>query len=124
MAKVFILAVVFVCTDFPIGKRGTWTSTGWVIQGTALIVWGVTERNRLSRYVGVILVLFSSVALFQVWSNDHFPILSTVIYALAQFISAFYLLHYRKLKIFLAHVCLAGFSLRLACMQVQLRALS
>jgi len=85
----FILAVVFTALIFPLAKGAHWTSTGWVIQGTALIVWGVTERYRLSRYIGVALVLLSSVALiFQVWSNDDFPILSTVIFALAQFISA------------------------------------
>lgn len=102
----FILAVVFVALIFPLAKGAHWTSTGWVIQGTALIVWGVTERYRLSRYVGVALVLLSSVALlFQVWSNDHFPILSTAIFALAQFISAFYLLHYQEVeKYFSAHM--------------------
>ena len=66
-------------------------------QGTALIVWGVTERYRLSRYIGVILVLLSSLALFyQVWANEEFPTLSTSIYAIAQFISAFYLLQYNS----------------------------
>ncbi|SUV41053.1 Predicted membrane protein [Acinetobacter haemolyticus] len=66
----FILAVVFLALIFPLAKGAHWTSTGWVIQGTALIVWGVTERYRLSRYIGVALVLLSSVALiFQVWSN-------------------------------------------------------
>ena len=60
----FILAVVFTALIFPLAKGAHWTSTGWVIQGTALIVWGVTERYRLSRYVGVVLVLLSSVALY------------------------------------------------------------
>ncbi|MBC9229771.1 DUF2339 domain-containing protein [bacterium SPL81] len=95
----FILAMVFTALIFPLAKGAHWTSVGWVIQGTALIVWGVTERYRLSRYIGVALVLLSSIALlFQVWSNDHFPILSTVIFALAQFISAFYLLHYQEVE--------------------------
>ncbi|MDM1020766.1 DUF2339 domain-containing protein [Acinetobacter sp. VNK23] len=110
----FILAVVFVALIFPLAKGAHWTSTGWVIQGTALIVWGVTERNRLSRYIGVILVLFSSVALiFQVWSNDHFPILSTIIYALAQFISAFYLLHYQEVEKYFSARMLSGIFLAL-----------
>ena len=95
--SVCILAVVLTALIFPLAKGAHWTSTGWVIQGTALIVWGVTERYRLSRYIGVALVLLSSVALlFQVWSNDHFPILSTVIYAIAQFISAFYLFFWAR----------------------------
>ncbi|EOR05243.1 hypothetical protein F896_03246 [Acinetobacter genomosp. 15BJ] len=105
----FILAVVFVALIFPLAKGAHWTSTGWVIQGTALIVWGVTERYRLSRYVGVALVLLSSVALlFQVWSNDHFPILSTAIFALAQFISAFYLLHYQEVEKYFSARMLSG----------------
>ncbi|WHP05187.1 DUF2339 domain-containing protein [Acinetobacter corruptisaponis] len=110
----FILAVVFVALIFPLAKGAHWTSTGWVIQGAALIVWGVTERYRLSRYVGVALVLLSSVALiFQVWSNDHFPILSTVIYALAQFISAFYLLHYQEVEKYFSARMLSGIFLAL-----------
>ena len=110
----FILAVVFVALIFPLAKGAHWISTGWVIQGTALIVWGVTERYRLSRYIGVILVLFSSVALiFQIWSNDHFPILSTVIYALAQFISAFYLLHYQEVEKYFSARMLSGIFLAL-----------
>ncbi|MCY6413377.1 DUF2339 domain-containing protein [Acinetobacter sp. VNH17] len=110
----FILAVVFVALIFPLAKGAHWTSTGWVIQGTALIVWGVTERYRLSRYIGVALVLLSSVALiFQVWSNDHFPILSTVIYALAQFISAFYLLHYQEVEKYFSARMLSGIFLAL-----------
>ncbi len=105
----FILAVVFVALIFPLAKGAHWTSTGWVIQGTALIVWGVTERYRLSRYVGVALVLLSSVALlFQVWSNDRFPILSTAIFALAQFISAFYLLHYQEVEKYFSARMLSG----------------
>ncbi|MCH7337503.1 DUF2339 domain-containing protein [Acinetobacter sp. NIPH 2699] len=105
----FILAVVFVALIFPLAKGAHWTSTGWVIQGTALIVWGVTERYRLSRYIGVALVLFSSIALmFQVWSNDHFPVLSTVIYAFAQFISAFYLLHYQQVEKYFSSRMLGG----------------
>lgn len=105
----FILAVVFVALIFPLAKGAHWTSTGWVIQGTALIVWGVTERYRLSRYVGVVLMLLSSVALmFHVWSNDHFPVLSTMIYAIAQFISAFYLLHYQQVEKYFSARMLSG----------------
>lgn len=45
----------------------------------------------------MILVLLSSLALFyQVWANEEFPTLSTSIYAIAQFISAFYLLQYNS----------------------------
>ncbi|MCH7311972.1 DUF2339 domain-containing protein [Acinetobacter sp. ANC 4805] len=110
----FILAVVFTALIFPLAKGAHWTSTGWVIQGTALIVWGVTERYRLSRYIGVALVLLSSVALlFQVWSNDNFPILSTVIYAVAQFISAFYLLHYQNVEKYFSARMLSGIFLAL-----------
>ncbi|EEH67340.1 MULTISPECIES: DUF2339 domain-containing protein [Acinetobacter] len=105
----FILAVVFLALIFPLAKGAHWTSTGWVIQGTALIVWGVTERYRLSRYIGVALVLLSSVALiFQVWSTEQFPILSTMIYALAQFISAFYLLHYQDVEKYFSARMLSG----------------
>ncbi|MEX5367145.1 DUF2339 domain-containing protein [Acinetobacter haemolyticus] len=105
----FILAVVFLALIFPLAKGAHWTSTGWVIQGTALIVWGVTERYRLSRYIGVALVLLSSVALiFQVWSTEQFPILSTMIYALAQFISAFYLLHYQDVEKYFSARVLSG----------------
>ncbi|MCU7698094.1 DUF2339 domain-containing protein [Acinetobacter sp. AYS6] len=93
----FILAVAFFALIFPLAKGAHWTAIGWVAQGTALIVWGVTERYRLSRYIGVILVLLSSVALFyQFWANAEFPTLSTSIYAMAQFISAFYLLQYNS----------------------------
>lgn len=105
----FILAVVFLALIFPLAKGAHWTSMGWVIQGTALIVWGVTERYRLSRYIGVALVLLSSVALiFQVWSTEQFPILSTMIYALAQFISAFYLLHYQDVEKYFSARMLSG----------------
>ncbi|KQQ70086.1 DUF2339 domain-containing protein [Acinetobacter sp. Leaf130] len=91
----FILAVAFFALIFPLAKGAHWTAIGWVAQGTALIVWGVTERYRLSRYIGVVLVLLSSVALFyQFWANAEFPTLSTSIYAIAQFISAYYLLQY------------------------------
>ncbi|GAA5586956.1 hypothetical protein Acal01_02118 [Acinetobacter calcoaceticus] len=91
----FILAVAFFALIFPLAKGAHWTAIGWVAQGTALIVWGVTERYRLSRYIGVVLVLLSSIALFyQFWANAEFPTLSTSIYAIAQFISAFYLLQY------------------------------
>ncbi|MDR6797127.1 DUF2339 domain-containing protein [Acinetobacter calcoaceticus] len=91
----FILAVAFFALIFPLAKGAHWTAIGWVAQGTALIVWGVTERYRLSRYIGVVLVLLSSIALFyQFWANEQFPTLSTSIYAIAQFISAFYLLQY------------------------------
>jgi len=93
----FILAVAFFALIFPLAKGAHWTAIGWVAQGTALIVWGVTERYRLSRYIGVVLVLLSSLALFyQVWANEEFPTLSTSIYAIAQFISAFYLLQYNS----------------------------
>jgi hypothetical protein len=87
-------------------------NVGWVIQGTALIVWGVTERYRLVVYwCCVALVLLSSIALlFQVWSNDHFPILSTVIFALAQFISAFYLLHFQEVEKYFSARMLSAFS--------------
>lgn len=91
----FILAVAFTALIFPLAQGAHWSAVGWVIQGAALIVWGVTERERISRYVGVVLVLLSSIALLQqILSNAHFPILSTSIYALAQFVSAFYLLQY------------------------------
>ncbi|WP_202742689.1 DUF2339 domain-containing protein [Acinetobacter calcoaceticus] len=93
----FILAVAFFALIFPLAKGAHWTAIGWVAQGTALIVWGVTERYRLSRYIGVILVLLSSIALFyQFWANEQLPTLSTSIYAIAQFISAFYLLQYNS----------------------------
>lgn len=93
----FILAVAFFALIFPLAKGAHWTAIGWVAQGTALIVWGVTERYRLSRYIGVVLVLLSSLALFyQIWANAEFPTLSTSIYAIAQFISAFYLLQYNS----------------------------
>lgn len=93
----FILAVAFFALIFPLAKGAHWTAIGWVAQGTALIVWGVTERYRLSRYIGVVLVLLSSIALFyQFWANEQFPTLSTSIYAIAQFISAFYLLQYNS----------------------------
>lgn len=93
----FILAVAFFALIFPLAKGAHWTAIGWVAQGTALIVWGVTERYRLSRYIGVVLVLLSSLALFyQIWANAEFPTLSTSIYAMAQFISAFYLLQYNS----------------------------
>ncbi|WP_130804512.1 DUF2339 domain-containing protein [Acinetobacter ihumii] len=86
----FILAVAFIALIFPFYQGVHWTATGWVVQGTALIVWGVSERYRLSRYLGIILVILSSFALFyQVWSDEHFPVLSTTIYAIAQFISAY-----------------------------------
>lgn len=105
----FILAVVFTALIFPLAKGAHWTSTGWVIQGTALIVWGITERYRLSRYVGVGLVLLSTIALmYQIWSNDDFPILTTVIYAIAQFISAFYLLHYQDVEEYFSARILSG----------------
>lgn len=105
----FILAVVFTALIFPLAKGAHWTSTGWVIQGTALIVWGITERYRLSRYVGVALVLLSTIALmYQIWSNDDFPILTTCIYAIAQFISAFYLLHYQDVEKYFSARILSG----------------
>ncbi|MBK0064577.1 MULTISPECIES: DUF2339 domain-containing protein [unclassified Acinetobacter] len=88
----FILAVAFIALIFPLYQGAHWTAIGWVVQGTALIVWGVSERYRLSRYLGIVLVILSSLALFyQVWSDDHFPVLSTSIYAISQFISAYFL---------------------------------
>jgi hypothetical protein len=100
---------VFTALIFPLAKGAHWTSTGWVIQGTALIVWGITERYRLSRYVGVALVLLSTIALmYQIWSNDDFPILTTCIYAIAQFISAFYLLHYQDVEKYFSARILSG----------------
>ena len=105
----FILAVVFTALIFPLAKGAHWTSTGWVIQGTALIVWGITERYRLSRYIGVALVLLSTIALmYQIWSNDDFPVLTTSIYAIAQFISAFYLLHYQDVEKYFSARMLSG----------------
>ena len=89
----FILAVAFIALIFPLWKGAHWTAIGWVIQGTALIVWGVSERYRLSRYIGVILVCLSSFALFyQVWSDSEFPLLSTTLYAIALLVSAYFLL--------------------------------
>ncbi len=97
LQKFFHSRGCFFALIFPLAKGAHWTAIGWVAQGTALIVWGVTERYRLSRYIGVILVLLSSLALFyQVWANEEFPTLSTSIYAIAQFISAFYLLQYNS----------------------------
>lgn len=88
----FILAVAFIALIFPLYQGAHWTAIGWVVQGTALIVWGVSERYRLSRYLGIFLVVLSSVVLFyQVWSDEHFPVLSTSIYAISQFISAYFL---------------------------------
>ncbi|MCJ8162748.1 DUF2339 domain-containing protein [Acinetobacter zhairhuonensis] len=105
----FILAVVFTALIFPLAKGAHWTSTGWVIQGTALIVWGITERYRLSRYIGVALVLLSTIALmYQIWSNDDFPVLAISIYATAQFISAFYLLHYQDVEKYFSARMLSG----------------
>ncbi len=105
----FILAVVFTALIFPLAKGAHWTSTGWVIQGTALIVWGITERYRISRYIGVALVLLSTIALmYQIWSNDDFPVLTTSIYAIAQFISAFYLLHYQDVEKYFSARMLSG----------------
>jgi hypothetical protein len=84
--------VAFIALIFPLYQGAHWTAIGWVVQGTALIVWGVSERYRLSRYLGIFLVVLSSVVLFyQVWSDEHFPVLSTSIYAISQFISAYFL---------------------------------
>ena len=59
--------------------------------GAALIVWGVTERYSVSRYLGCVLVFLSSLALFdQFWSVQGFPTLSTTIYAIAQFVAAYF----------------------------------
>ncbi len=109
----FILAVAFFALIFPLAKGAHWTAIGWVAQGTALIVWGVTERYRLSRYIGVVLVLLSSIALFyQVWVNEEFPTLSTSIYAIAQFyfLPFIYCNTTVKSNAILAQVCLVAFS--------------
>ncbi|MCU4413480.1 DUF2339 domain-containing protein [Acinetobacter sp. WU_MDCI_Axc73] len=93
----FILAVAFIALIFPLYQGAHWTAIGWVVQGTALIVWGVSERYRLSRYLGIFLVLLSSIVLFyQVWSDDYFPVLSTSIYAISQFISAYFLFRHQS----------------------------
>lgn len=93
----FILAAAFIALIVPLYKGAHWTAVGWVAQGTALLVWGISERERISRYIGVCLVLLSSVALFyQFWSSDSFPVLSTTIYACAQFICAYYLFKFQQ----------------------------
>lgn len=90
-----ILAMTFFALAFPLAKGAHWTSLGWVIQGTALIVWGVTERYRFSVFVGQILVVLSSFALFyQIAMDDVFPILSSLLYAISQCIAVYYLLRY------------------------------
>ena len=61
---------------------------------------GVTERYRLSLYRCRTGIAVQWALLFQVWSNDHFQILSTVIYAIAQFISAFICCTTKMSKIF------------------------
>ncbi|MFT4020206.1 MAG: DUF2339 domain-containing protein [Acinetobacter sp.] len=91
----FILAMAFVALIFPLSQGAHWTSLGWVIQGTALVVWGVTERYRFSLLVGQILLALSSFALFyQIASDDIFPLLGGAVYGLAQLIAVFYMLHY------------------------------
>lgn len=90
-----ILAMAFFALVFPLAKGAHWTSLGWVIQGTALIVWGVTERSRFTIWVGQILVVLSSFALFyQIAIDDVFPILSSLIYAISQCIAVYYMLQY------------------------------
>ncbi len=65
--------------------------------GAALIVWGVTERYSVSRYLGCVLVFLSSLALFdQFWSVQGFPTLSTTIYAIAQFVAAYFLFQFAE----------------------------
>ncbi|PSD39114.1 DUF2339 domain-containing protein [Acinetobacter radioresistens] len=92
----FILSVAFIALIFPLAQGAHWSTIGWVVQGAALIVWGVTERYRFSRYIGVALLLLSSVTLFyQIWSQIQFPVLSTAIYAFAQLISVYYLLQHQ-----------------------------
>ncbi len=89
----FILAVAFFALIFPLAQGAHWTSIGWVVQGTALMVWGVSERDRLSLYSGMMLSLLSAVTLLsQIWTDPEFPLLSTSIYAVCQLIAAFYLL--------------------------------
>lgn len=89
----FILAVAFTALIFPLAQGAHWSSIGWVVQGTALLVWGSSERERLSLYSGVVLLLFSSITLFyQVWNEPQFPLLSTSIYSFCQFVTVFYLL--------------------------------
>ena len=90
-----ILSMVFVALIFPLAKGAHWSAIGWVVQGSALVVWGSAQRSRLSRYMGVALLLLSSISLFiQLWSDHTFPNLSTVIYTLAMFIAAGALLKY------------------------------
>ncbi|MDQ1208598.1 putative membrane protein [Acinetobacter baylyi] len=93
----FILASVFIALVFPLWKGAHWTAVGWVIQGAALIVWGVSERYRTSRYLGMVLIFLSSIALFyQFWTDQQFPVLSTSIYAIAQFIAAYFLFKFTQ----------------------------
>lgn len=93
----FILASVFIALIFPLWKGAHWTAVGWAVQGVALVVWGVSERYRTSRYVGMILIFLSSIALFyQFWTDQQFPVLSTSIYAIAQFIAAYFLFKFTQ----------------------------
>ncbi len=93
----FILAVAFISLIFPLWKGAHWSAVGWVVQGAALIVWGVTERYSVSRYLGCVLVFLSSLALFdQFWSVQGFPTLSTTIYAIAQFVAAYFLFQFAE----------------------------
>ncbi|MHA3084476.1 DUF2339 domain-containing protein [Acinetobacter sp. ANC 5383] len=88
-----ILATAFFALIFPLAKGAHWTSLGWVIQGTALIVWGVTERYRFSRIIGEALLFCSAGALFfQIWSDASFPTLSACIYTLVQSVAVYFLL--------------------------------
>ena len=88
-----LLATAFFALIFPLAKGAHWTSLGWVIQGTALIVWGVTERYRFSRIIGEILLFLSACALFyQIWADDYFPTLSACIYTLVQAVAVYFLL--------------------------------
>lgn len=90
-----ILTMVFVALIFPLAQGAHWSSIGWVVQGSALVVWGSAQRSRLSRYMGVGLLLLSSITLLiQLWSEHAFPQLSTAIYASAMFIAAGALLKY------------------------------
>ena len=110
--KSFSFSRLHFCLNFPACKRSTLDSNWLGCSRYGFNCVGVTERYRLSRYIGVVLVLLSSIALFyQVWANEEFPTLSTSIYAIAQFISAFYLLQYNsKSNAILAQACLVAFS--------------
>ncbi len=92
-----ILSMVFLALIFPLAQGAHWSAIGWVVQGSALLLWGVSQSDRFSRYIGVILLLLSSIALlYQVGSQSLFPTLSTAIYAAAMFVAAATLLQYQR----------------------------